>query len=105
MLLEAMGYLVLVVMVGFFLAGRAKLFFALELFAGKEVAYVLVPHSSLPEKCGFIVRGLVRHFSGNLQLWGLCTGCNQDFQSSVILHIDNKHIQEVRIQYPVAGCI
>lgn len=99
-----MGYLVVVVL-GFFSAGRAKLYISLELFAGKEVDHVLDPHSSLPEKCGFVVRGLVRHFSVNIQLWGLCTGCNQDFQSSVLLHIDKKHIQEVRIQYPFGGCI
>lgn len=58
-----------------------KLLFPIELFAGKEVARVLDPHNLLPMKCRFVATGLVGHLHGNIQLQGLCSGCNQGFQS------------------------
>lgn len=57
------------------------MFFPVELFAGKEVACDLDAHSLLPMKCRFVATGLVRHLYGNIQLWGLCSGCNQGFES------------------------
>lgn len=57
------------------------MFFPVELFAGKEAARVMDPRSLLPMKCRFVATGLVRHLYGNIQLWGLCTGCNRGLQS------------------------
>lgn len=70
-----------------------RLFSLVELFAGKEAACGLDPHSLLPIKRRLAATWQVRHLYGNLQLRGCALTGMMIFRSFIFIHIEETYMR------------